>query len=293
MLSPGTAPPEFSLPAAVDGEIRRVSLSDSLGEAVVVLAFYPADFSPACTEALCSLRDIDLLGLQKDVQILGLSTDTAFSHRAFAEAQGIGFPLLSDNDGSVAEAYGVLQPEGIAGHRRLARRAVFVVDVAGRINYTWLADDPGELPAPERIRTAIDAAADDEGAVEWYRVGHEAYATGLDPYRTGHEHLEGGAWTRATDAFERAFSAFDEAAAAFETSHRFAEDERIAERATIGRETAVDYRHAAKWFARAAEEHDRGDAAMAEEFAGDARSFHAAATDGEGPPAPAEIDPSA
>lgn len=293
MLSPGTAPPTFSLPAAVDGEIESVSLADSLGEAVVVLAFYPADFSPACTEELCSLRDLALLGLQRDVQILGISTDTAFSHRAFAAEQGIDFPLLSDNDGSVAEAYGVRDEEGIAGHAGLTRRAVFVVDVAGRINYTWLAEDPGELPAPDRIRTAIEAAADDEGAIEWYRIGHEAFERGLDPYRTGHEHVEDRAWTRATDAFERAFAAFEAAVDAFETSQHFAEDEALASEAAGGRHIAADYRHAAKWFARAAEDYDRGDAAMAADYAADARSFHAAANEQERPPAPERVDPRA
>jgi peroxiredoxin len=66
-----------------------------------------------------------------------ISTDRSFSHRAFAETEELAFALLSDSDGSVAESY-----EEFNGHKRIAKRSVFVVDTDGTIRYAWSTDDP-------------------------------------------------------------------------------------------------------------------------------------------------------
>ncbi len=79
MLSEGTTAPLFELPALVDDDCQRVGLADYLGEDVVILAFYPADFNPACDETSCDLDELDLFTMQKDVTILGIGPDSVYS----------------------------------------------------------------------------------------------------------------------------------------------------------------------------------------------------------------------
>ena len=95
--------PTFSLPDQ-DGNIH--SLSDFDGKKVL-LYFYPKDSTPGCTTEACSFRD-HLNALKgHGVHVLGISKDNVDSHKKFANAQGLNFPLLSDEDGTVCEAYGV------------------------------------------------------------------------------------------------------------------------------------------------------------------------------------------
>jgi len=76
-------------------------------------------------------------------------------HRAFAEAYDLQFPLLVDDLGEVAEAYGVLHDE-IDGHSRLAKRALFLVDADRRVGYAWATEDPAEQPDLDAVRTVLD-----------------------------------------------------------------------------------------------------------------------------------------
>jgi peroxiredoxin len=294
MLEQGATAPTFSLPAAVDGDVETVDLSSVAGTDVVVLAFYPADFSSTCTEELCTLRDMELFDLQEDVTILGVSTDTAFSHVQFAAEHGLGFPLLSDNDGSVAEAYGVLFDEGLGGHRRIAKRAVFVLDGDRTVRYAWSSDDPGELPDLDAVRTAIEGLTDDEAAIERYRVAHTHHREALSSFEDGRAVLEAEDWLLAADAFGSAEEAFEAAVDAFEAAVRFAGDEWVADAADSGRDVANHYRNAAKWFAESADHRSRGEGELADEFAADAEGALANAQAHEALPDPddlaAEID---
>jgi peroxiredoxin len=294
MLEQGATAPMFSLPAAVDGDIETVDLASVAGTDVVVLAFYPADFSSTCTEELCSLRDMELFDLQDEVTILGVSTDTAFSHVQFAEQNGLGFPLLSDNDGSVAEQYGVLFDEGLGGHRRIAKRAVFVLDADRTVRYAWSSDDPGEMPDLAAVRTAIEELTDDEAAVERYRVAHTHHREALASFDDGRAAMEANDWLLAADAFGSAEAEFEAAVEAFEAAVRFAGDEWVAEAADRGRDVAGHYRNAARWFAQSADHRARGEGELAAEFRADATGALADAEAHEALPAPddlaAEID---
>jgi hypothetical protein len=78
------------------------------------------------------------------------------SHRAFADAEELGFPLLSDSDGGVAESYDVFYEE-FNGHKRIAKRSVFVVDTDGTIRYAWSTDDPSVQPDFSRIKDTLEA----------------------------------------------------------------------------------------------------------------------------------------
>lgn len=105
-----------------------------------------------CTTQMCTLRDSEALSLPENTVVLGVSTDGVYSHRAFAENHRIDFPLLSDSDGRVAEAYGV-RVDGLDDHCGVARSAVFVIDPDRTVQYAWrsegTADEP-DLTAVER-----------------------------------------------------------------------------------------------------------------------------------------------
>lgn len=294
MLEQGATAPTFRLPAAVDGDVETVDLASVAGTDVVVLAFYPADFSAVCTEELCSLRDMELFDLQENVTILGVSTDSAFSHVRFAEENGLAFPLLSDSDGSVAERYGVLFEEALGGHRRLAKRAVFVLGADRTVQYAWSSDDPGALPDLDAVRTTIQALTDDEAAVERYRVAHTRHEAATATFDDGRAAMAAADWLRAADAFDSAEATFAEAIEAFDAAVRFAGDEWVAEAADRGRDVAGHYRNAAKWFAESADHRSRGEDELAAEFRADAKGALADAGGHETLPGPddlaAEID---
>ena len=101
-----------------------------------------------------AVPEFDLLG------VFGLSTDSVFSHREFAKREGLEYPLLTDSDGSVADAYGVLYDE-VRGHKRIAKRAVFLVDSTQAVRYSWCADDPSRQPDWAEIKAAIEDVKSD------------------------------------------------------------------------------------------------------------------------------------
>ncbi|HEY2950182.1 MAG TPA: redoxin domain-containing protein, partial [Micromonosporaceae bacterium] len=105
MTSAGQTAPDFSLPAGPD---RRIELAKLRG-APVILAFYPADWSPVCSDQMALYQAVSSEFGRYDATLLGLSVDGVWCHRAFAENRGIEYPLLSDFEpkGEVARRYGV------------------------------------------------------------------------------------------------------------------------------------------------------------------------------------------
>lgn len=287
MLQPGETAPAFELPAAVDGDIERVALEELTEHGVVLLAFYPADFSPACTTELCALRDMDLFGLQPDVALAAVSTDTAYSHVAFAEKHGLGFPLLSDNDGAVAASFGVRASESrLTGHDGMADRSVFVLDSDLTVHYAWSTDDPYEQPPFETVREAIETVSDQDSAIERYRVAHEWYCEGRVEYERGLEAFGAEDWLTAADAFGNAVAPLTDAVDAFDAARRYASDQDLTETAATANGQATHRRNAAKWLARAADRYATGDEAMGDELVEDASGLRAALDDRPEPPAP-------
>jgi len=165
MLENGVQAPEFTLPSTDpdDGTIDRVSLSDHLADGPALVNFYVFDFHPACTENVCDLHDLAWFDLDASLSVVGVSTDSVFSHRAFAGAEGLDVPLLSDSDGSAASAYGVLYDE-FQGHGAVAKRAVFLIRSDGTVAYAWHTDAPGEQPDFDAVKRAVESlrAADSE-----------------------------------------------------------------------------------------------------------------------------------
>lgn len=123
-LAPGDLAPDFSL-AASDG--RTYSLGDFRGRSVVVIAWYPKAFTPGCTVQCTAIGTTASRLRTFDAAVFGASLDTVQTARAFAGTTGIGFPVLSDADGAVARAYGVL------GRTGLPNRWTFYIGTNGRI----------------------------------------------------------------------------------------------------------------------------------------------------------------
>lgn len=146
MLQVGQRAPNFELPGASAGQIDDHALEEYVeNDWAVVVVFYPFDFHPTCTTQLCLLRDAEDLSLLEETVVLGVSTDSVYSHRAYSEEYRIDFPLLSDADGRVTRAYGVLADE-VDGHRGVAQPSLFVVGPDRRIRYAWRSDDPEAVP---------------------------------------------------------------------------------------------------------------------------------------------------
>lgn len=154
-LQAGDKAPAFSLPGtANDGaHPAEYQLKEALRDGPAILKFYMFDFHPACTEQLCTLDRFSWFDIDSDLTVFGISADSVFSSAEFANTAGIEFPLLSDSDGSVADAYGVLQ-EQFRGHKRIPHRAAFVVDTDRIIRHAWEADNPSAQPDWDELQQA-------------------------------------------------------------------------------------------------------------------------------------------
>lgn len=133
ILPAGEPAPDFELPAGTDGQ--TLFLRQFRGENVI-LAFYPADFSPVCGDQMTLYNEIlpEFTGLR--AHLLGISVDSTWCHQAYSESRRLRFPLLSDfhPKGAVAQRYGAY--DGTWG---VAMRALFVIDGAGVIRWSYLS----------------------------------------------------------------------------------------------------------------------------------------------------------
>lgn len=131
-LQIGDQAPEFSA-EVVGYDKSPIRLSELKGKKVV-LYFYPKDDTPGCTRESCDFRD-RLSDLAKaGVLVLGVSRDSADSHRKFREKYGLTFPLLSDPDGSISTSYGVLKEKNMYGRKSIGiERTTFLIDGNGTV----------------------------------------------------------------------------------------------------------------------------------------------------------------
>ncbi len=135
MVSEGDPAPDFRLPAD-DG--RTYSLKDFRGKKVV-LYFYPKDDTPGCTREACSFRDSLARVASKRAVVLGVSKDDLDSHARFRKKYELTFPLLSDTDGKVLNAYGVWKEKSAYGKTFMGvERTTFIIDEKGRIAKVFL-----------------------------------------------------------------------------------------------------------------------------------------------------------
>jgi glutaredoxin-dependent peroxiredoxin len=146
----GSKAPDFTLP---NQDNQPVTLGSFAGQNVV-LAFFPAAFSSVCTKELCHFRDRLSELNAVNARVFGISTDTHHALKAFAEQQGLNFPLLSDFNKEVIAAYGVLNPD-MRGLKGIARRAVFVIDGQGVVRHQEVTEHPGLEPDYRTIDTVL------------------------------------------------------------------------------------------------------------------------------------------
>jgi peroxiredoxin len=131
-LAPGTPAPDFKLRSTPD---QLVSLCDFRG-APVILAFYPADWSPVCGDQMALYNQILPEFHRLKAQMVGISVDGAWCHAAFAKDRNLHFPLLADFEpkGELARKYGVYRPQD-----GICERALFVIDSAGVIAWSYVS----------------------------------------------------------------------------------------------------------------------------------------------------------
>ena len=151
LLPEGTPAPPFALPSTPD---QKVSLSELRGRPVV-LAFYPADWSPVCSDQMALYNEILPEFEKYDAEIMGISVDGIWSHAAFARDRKLHFPLLADFEpkGAVSRQYGAYMD-----HEGESARALFVIDPKGTIRWSYLSPT-GINPGANGILAALERIA--------------------------------------------------------------------------------------------------------------------------------------
>ena len=147
----GAKAPDFTL---TNQDRAPVTLSEELKKGPVVLAFFPAAFSGTCTKEMCAFRDSMAELNRVSANVIGISTDTFFALKAWADAQQFTFPLLSDYNKTAIRQYGVVNPDMI-GLKDIAKRATFVIDRNGTIVYREILDDARNEPDYGKVREAL------------------------------------------------------------------------------------------------------------------------------------------
>jgi peroxiredoxin Q/BCP len=140
----GDHAPDFSLEAHTG---QRVVLAEFRGQRVVVLYFYPKNDTAVCTREACTFRDHYAEFVQAGAVVLGVSSDSVESHKAFAGRHHVPFLLLADTDGSLRRAYGVARSLGI-----LPGRVTYVIDKEGVVRHIFNS----QLSADRHVAEALD-----------------------------------------------------------------------------------------------------------------------------------------
>ena len=148
----GQKAPDFQLS---DQNRTSRSLKDFL-QKKTVLAFFPGAFTGACTREMCTFRDSMQALRGVGGQVVGISVNDPFANKAFAEANKLEFPLLSDYTRETVKKYDVVQVDfaGLKGYNT-AKRSVFILDASGTVRYKWVSDDPSKEPDYEEVKKQL------------------------------------------------------------------------------------------------------------------------------------------
>jgi peroxiredoxin len=147
-LAPGVTAPDFTLPATPD---QRVSLSGFRGRPVII-AFYPEDWSPVCSDQLALYQELLPEFRRFDAELVGVSVDGVWCHLAFAKDRNLHFPLLSDFEpkGEVSRAYNAYRASD-----GTSERALFVIDADGNVHWSYVSP-VGINPGADGILRALE-----------------------------------------------------------------------------------------------------------------------------------------
>jgi len=153
VLRIGQRVPDFSLP---DSNRQERKLSEFTQKGKTVLLFFPFAFSGACDKEMCVFRDGAPKFGSLNAQVVGISVDSVFTLKVFAQTYNLQFPLLSDFNKKVSKAYGVLQETWVShGYKGVSKRAVFVLDGKGILRYKWATDTPSNEPPYDEVLSAL------------------------------------------------------------------------------------------------------------------------------------------
>ena len=147
----GQKAPNFTL---FSSDLKEVSLSDYAGKKVVI-HFFPMAFTGVCTTQLCTMRDSFGYYEGLGAEILGISVDSPFTLAKFKEENTYQFPLLSDFNKEVSQAYGAYYDEFVFNLIGVSKRAAFVINENQEIIYAEVLESAGDLPDFNAIRTIV------------------------------------------------------------------------------------------------------------------------------------------
>ena len=158
MVSEGDDAPDFTAPLA-NGDIESFTLSESLDDGPVVLAFFPGAFTSVCSHEMSTFEErIDALA-DAGGRLYGISVDSPFALNEFRDKLSLSFGLISDADKEIIDEYGIAMDFDALGVHNVAKRAVFVVDDDGTVTYAWVSDDPGVEPDYDAVEEAVADAS--------------------------------------------------------------------------------------------------------------------------------------
>lgn len=150
-IEKGQKAPEFTL---FNSEKNKVSLTDFAGQNLVIL-FFPQAFTGVCTTELCSVRDNLNVYTGLNAAVVGISVDSIFTLAKFKEEQQYNFPLLSDFNKTISQAYGAFYDEFVFEMKGVSRRAAFVVDKEGVVQYAEVLESAGDQPNFDAIKEVL------------------------------------------------------------------------------------------------------------------------------------------
>ena len=151
----GSQAPDFSL---YDSDKNKVALSDFKGKKNVLLLFFPMAFTGTCTDELCAVRDDIATYSNANAQVLGISVDSVFTLAKYKEEQSYNFPLLSDFNKEVSNAYETIYesftPMNMKG---VGKRSAFIIDKNGIVQYEEVLESAGDLPNFTAINNKLES----------------------------------------------------------------------------------------------------------------------------------------
>ena len=156
-LPTGSKAPDVTLKPKTASGLSDVTLSGNFGSKNTVLLFFPFAFTGVCTDEMCSVSQGISEYESLDAAVYAISVDSPFAQEAWAKANGITIPVLSDFNKSVAAAYDVLYADFIGFHG-VAKRSAFVVNKQGVIVFSSSSDDPKVLPDFAAVKAALAQA---------------------------------------------------------------------------------------------------------------------------------------
>jgi len=158
-LAVGTKAPDFTLSIKTADGPKQINLSDNFGKKNTLLLFFPMAFTGTCTTEMCDVSSRLSAYSNLNAAVYGISGDNPFAQEAWAQKEKITVPLLSDYEHKVAKAYDVMYdsflPQLNLGMAGVAKRAAFIIDKNGLIQYAASNDDARQLPNFDEIKAKL------------------------------------------------------------------------------------------------------------------------------------------